>query len=54
LCDHDIEPNFSIVAGKVILVHSCDVIVIYFVKKKKKQMFLLAMVLYSATGTAQN
>jgi len=37
LCDHDVTTNFGIVVGKVILVDSCAVIVIYLVKKKTKK-----------------
>jgi hypothetical protein len=33
--------NFGVVIGEVILVDSCAVIVIYFVKKKEKQIFCL-------------
>ena len=34
LCNRDIATNFSVVAGEVILVNSCAMIVIYFIQKK--------------------
>jgi len=35
LCNHDIATNFGVVVKEVILIDSCVVIVIYFVKKIK-------------------
>jgi len=37
LCDCDIAINFGVVAGEVILVGSCVMIIIYFIQKKTKK-----------------
>jgi hypothetical protein len=41
LCDYNITINFGVVAREVILVDSCDVIVIYLVQKKIEKKFKL-------------